>query len=403
METESVIQPIREILEHARSQGKPDEITLRHTLNESWFSDALAWLLDPHGSHELGDAFLSGFVNAIATRRPEPDPLFAKLLADLKLRQFRRPGDKRLLSMRLENATALREFYLPAIVSRRKNQRSRYADVVVFDLDPDDGLFLVVENKLFGANHRGQLLDQYEAVEQKYATVPICKYVYLTLSGDRPNSRSTAERRILEHWTCLSWTTDVLGILEGIAQEPGPRLMELITLLRWLRRLIEASASRQGAVRELEQAFVDVGVFCLKEELVRLGEGKPGSWEITSTGHRSARLKHSAAPKRALTISMLANCSLAIQSKYRNKALCEKILIPFGASPDQTTHLLQLTARDIYGIHFNKPDAFFSQRAELERSGNAAPAVDCFLKFIWEHHFELGALLCVSRGEAMAP
>ena len=94
---------------------------------------------------------------------------------------------------------------------------------------------------------------------------------------------------------------------------------------------------------------------------------------------------------------MLANCSLAIQSKYRRKVRCEKIIIPFGAPADQTINLVRLTARDVYSVHFDKPEAFLSGGAVLEEAEPANREASSFLDFIWKHHLGIEALLRATR------
>jgi hypothetical protein len=399
METEATIQPIREILDYARSQAEPDEITLRHALNEGWFSAALAWLLDPRGSHGVGDAFLKDFVKTIAKERSAPRSGYARRVSLLKWGNAGGRGQY-TSKLRLGNACSIQEYYLSAAATKRKGRKSRSADVVVFDLDPKDGLFLVIENKLFGKNHKNQLLDELQLVEERYLSIPIREYVYLTLSGDRPVATTEDERKILNRWVCLSWTGHVLDILEAHAKNPDPRLSELIGLLRWLRALVEATAPRTRDVRRLERAFVKAGVDCLLEQLNHLGQGRVGEWRLNSTSDRSAILVHTGAPRRTLSISMLTACSLVVQSKYRKRARCDKLLVPFGAPLDQTQRLLEITARDVYWIHFDKPHSFFSRRRKPLRWGPKARSSKPLLEFIRKHHFELGALLCVSRSQS---
>ena len=396
MNPESTIQPIREILDHARSKAEPDEITLRHALSETWFSDSLAWLLDPQGSHDLGDAFLKGFVKTIAQIRSAPRSGFARRASHLKWGNAGGRG-RYTSKLRLGNACSVQEYYLSAAATKRKGRKSRSADVVVFDLDPRDGLFLVIENKLFGTNHKNQLLDEFQLVEERYRSIPIREYVYLTLSGDRPVATSEEERPTLNRWVCLSWTGHVLDLLTELAANPGPPLAELIRILTWLRTLVEGSTPHVKDVRRLERKFVRTGAECLLEQLDHLGEGKPGNWNSKWTSERSVQLIHTGAKRRKLTISMLTNCSLVVQSKYRNHARCDKLLIPFGAPLDQTIRLLQTTARDIYKIHFDKPDAYFSRRRKPTTTGKIARRAKPLLEFIWRRHLEIGALLCVSR------
>ena len=64
-----LLRDVKTLLDNAAIDGKPDEITLRHSLNEGWFSDALAWLLDPRGDHGLGVSFLRAFLKEVAKER----------------------------------------------------------------------------------------------------------------------------------------------------------------------------------------------------------------------------------------------------------------------------------------------------------------------------------------------
>ena len=358
MDLQATIKPIREILSHARAKSRPEEITLRHALNEGWFSDSLAWLLDPAGSHGLKDGFLKRFVERVDRQRSGPKQTIKRAVNRLTTGQA--PAPRNYASrLNLENATSLREFFLPATTSKRKGHRARFADVVVLDLDQEDSFLMVIENKLFGSNSKGQLLDEFEAVDQKYCNVRNVDFVYLTLRGDPPRRGTKAEQAVLHRWANLSWQDDVLGILEELVKRAEPRMRELIVVLRWLRSLSLAAAEQCQDVRVFEKRFVRAGSNSLLEELRMLSEGKPGHWEPVSQGERSARFRHSRARTRSLIITMLSDCSLAVESKKGKKPQCEKILIPFGAPPDQTAHLIRLTARDVFRAHFDKPNAFF--------------------------------------------
>jgi hypothetical protein len=60
----------------------------------------------------------------------------------------------------------------------------RYCDLVLLDLDSDDGLTVFIENKLFTCNQADQLVEYLEAAEEKFSRIPTREYVYLTLRGD---------------------------------------------------------------------------------------------------------------------------------------------------------------------------------------------------------------------------
>jgi hypothetical protein len=238
-------------------------------------------------------------------------------------------------------------------------------------------------------------------VESKYSRVPIREYVYLTLSGEPPSSIHADEVAILPRWVSLSWTRQALDLLERLGTSPGPRLSELIGLLRWLRALFAASACQSSAITTFEKAVIAAGTECLLEELNRLAKPKRGEWHVHHSGTRGARICHTRTPRRALTVSMLANCSLVIQSKYRRKAKCEKILVPFGAPSGQVLNLLHITARDLYWVHFDDPNRYLADRRRRTHLNELEESCRPLFDFIWRRRFELAALIGVSRRQAI--
>ena len=57
---------------------KPCDALLLEAQSETWFSNQLAWLLDPKGSHGLGVKFLNSFVQKVAQHRSSYDKKTAK-------------------------------------------------------------------------------------------------------------------------------------------------------------------------------------------------------------------------------------------------------------------------------------------------------------------------------------
>jgi hypothetical protein len=107
----SLLRRTKLLLGEAAVSGKPNEITLRHVLNEGWFSDALAWLLDPRGDHGLGVRFLKEFLKEIAKQRCSKGAGYARRASHL--RWSKTPGrGQRATVLRLGNAASFREFYL---------------------------------------------------------------------------------------------------------------------------------------------------------------------------------------------------------------------------------------------------------------------------------------------------
>ena len=380
------------LLDAAGEVGRPSEGLLRQALNEGWFSGMLAWLLDPRGDHGLGVRFVQEFLKQIARERSEDGQSYARLATHLKWSGAAGPG-KHVSKLRLGNASSLREFYLAR--AEHGSRGDRYADVVLLDLDTADGVFLVVENKLFGTDSQAQLSDLFDAVESRYQRARIREYVYLTLNGVRPTRAEAGDIEVAPHWVSLSWTGHVLAILEKLAPEAEGRVGELMGLLRWLARLRGGVELDVTAMSELVGAVVRAASTCLLEELNRLADPKHGAWSVLYESGRGARLRHSSSPKRTLQIQLLPSCSLIIQSRYRHRARCDKLLVPFGAPARQVFNLLHVTARDIYYVHFDKPSLYLRDSRRRTRLNEVEHAAEALLNFVWRRRFELQATLGV--------
>ena len=265
----------------------------------------------------------------------------------------------------------------------------------MLDLDSKDGLVLVIENKLFGTNSTGQLRDQLLGVEDKYSRATIREYVYLTLVGEKPSSILPAEAPLLNRWVALGWLTQVLDILDRLEPDPRGRLKELVVLLRWLKELEGQAKAESETVRLLIETILTGTVDCTLFELNRLcGHGE---WKRKTTASHKHRLVHSSAPSRHLSLKLLTNCSITLQSKKSGRPQCDKLLLPFGAPSRQVFNLLHITARDLYWIHFGKPMAFLKNTVRKKHLNETEKSFAPMLDFIARHRFELQALLGVSR------
>ena len=254
---------------------------------------------------------------------------------------------------------------------------------------------LVIENKLFGANHTGQLRDQLLGVEEKYSRATIREYVYLTLFGDSPTSKLETEKPHLNRWVTLGWLTQVLDVLDRLEPTPAGRLHELVTLLRWLKRLEAEGRNHSETVRTLIEIILTGAADCLLGEMNRLCRN--GGWERKSAGSHKHRLVHSSARSRHLSLKLLTNCSITIQSKKSGRPQCDKLLLPFGAPSRQVFNLMHITARDLYWIHFGKPKAFLANARRRKILSKTEKEFAPMLDFIAKHRFELQALFGVSR------
>lgn len=234
-----------------------------------------------------------------------------------------------------------------------------------------------------------------QAVEDKYSRATIREFVYLTLVGEKPSSILKTEKPLLNRWVALGWLTHVLGIIERIEPNPKGRLEELVVLLRWMRTLERQAQDDSETVQLFIEMILTGTVDCVLFELNRLC-GK-GEWKRKTSGSHKHRLVHSSAPSRHLSLKLLTNCSITIQSKRRGRPQCDKLLLPFGAPARQVFNLMHITARDLYWIHFGKPKAFLANAKRRKTLSETEKAFAPMLEFIAKHRFELQALLGVSR------
>lgn len=345
----------------------PDEFLLQTALNEAWFSNTLAWLLDPRGSHRLGVSFCQDFVSLIGRCRIEPEGCYFRRATFLK-RGKEGPGVG-TTGFSFQNAAALREYYLSCSIDRTNDRGNRFCDVVFLDLDSSDSFFLAVENKLFTSDHVGQLSEYREAIETKYARATVREFVYLTLCGDQPVfARENWES---EHWVRLSWTRNVLDILENLAPDGGkevhPQVIELKKLLCWLRHVTDLNVDRVSLKRLMLRAAAE----CLYEELVRLDKPDGGQWELEKTKCEAERceaerISYTVRTAAYLTLELTPGLTVTVQGRrYNGKAEFDKIVVPFGAHPDQVINLLDVAARDIYHKFFGKPTAHLGTARRL--------------------------------------
>lgn len=381
---------------------------LRRALNETWFSDTLAWLLDPKGSHGLGVKFLQAFLVTIAKKREEGLPNgteYARRATHLKYGKSNNKGQA-TSKLTLANAAVLREFYLSGGIGRNA-ESGKYCDVVVTDLDSGDGLFLVVENKLFTTNHPRQLAGYLQTTETRYSRVPIREYVYLTLDGSEPVLGDEQDRAIHTRWVRMSWLGDVYEALLSTAKvsTPEPRVTEMISLLGWIRELVSWEGARgrgvsQEAVAQFAPTVLLAAAQCLHEELERLNGGI-GSWGLAPkqlpTTNRRIQIGYSKTHAHRLHIELLPSYSVAVQSRHKGgEATFEKMLVPFGAHPDQVFNLLDITARDIYHAKFAKPDEALSDNRRLTKTVSLMKQKHRELfRFLYTRRFELKVLFGV--------
>ena len=176
--------------------------------SEEFHSNFLAWLLDPKGSHGLGDHFLQGFLAVSGAPRAI------------------RAGDRPSTTIRREKHVAL-DGGRGRLDIRILNESARF--------------LCAIENKIRAPESGNQLAWYRKVLEHDH---PDCRVhrVFLTPRGVMPDD---PEER--EHWTAISYT-DVLRLVEeAIAPEGNSANEDVVAFLRQyaitLRRNIVSEVS----------------------------------------------------------------------------------------------------------------------------------------------------------------
>jgi len=320
---------------------------LPHFISEEWFSNQLAWLLNPKGSHGFKHLFVKEFLKLIAKNRSSKRSKYKRLETFFK---YGKSGKgQTTTSYKLTNVSTVRELFLPKPY-KIKEEGNLFADLMILDLDSKDNFVVFIENKLFGVNQAYQLSNYRKRANTKFKKCSVREFVYLTLNGDSPNEYNNADADN-KYWVCMSWTKDVLGIINKLKPRGGDaKLRELRSCLKWLDKL------------KVEKGFRDYSAFnhnllksissCLLEELNRLNKSKGSSWEFIKTKSKAIRMSYSRQPSKVLELKLLSNLSITIQTTKNNKQQTEKLFLPLNVQPDQLFHLLDLFAREIYYLHF---------------------------------------------------
>jgi hypothetical protein len=391
-----VITRLRASLSEVRTH--PDEVLLQTALNEAWFSNTLAWLLNPRGSHGLGVDFCKQFVALIARRRSEGSNGVKYARRATFLKWDKEGAGVGATGFGFRNAAVLREYYLSRPIDRRAESRGGFCDVVFLDLDTDDSFFLAIENKLFMSDHSEQLESYRAAIDEKYARASVRELVYLTLRGEEPIN---AGQRDLTHWIRLSWTDDVLRVLQELTSTEGvhhPQVAALISVLDWLEFLTDLNRIPLADRVLFRKRLLRAAAECMFEELTRLDAPDGGEWTLEPSSGSSERIGYSVRTASYLSLQLLPGLAVTVQGRHHSgKAEFDKIVVPFGAHPDQVMNLLDIAARDIYHKFFASHEPYLGGARRLRTS-----TTDMEIKhrpvfqFVHEHRFALKPILLQS-------
>ena len=146
---------------------------------EVYHSALLAWLLDPRGSHGLGDYFLRGFLSEAAIAAQD------KNVAGVT------PLD--VAGWKLSNVKVETERHLSDFRHDHLDVQHNYLDILL--TDTTDGFACLVENKIGSDEHSNQLSNYLRIVEREHkGLVPFP--IYLTPDGRQPGREEDAARYV---------------------------------------------------------------------------------------------------------------------------------------------------------------------------------------------------------------
>jgi hypothetical protein len=400
----SALKPTTILLDNQLSESianKPCDVLLLESQSEAWFSNQLAWLLDPKGSHNLGVTFLQLFLKRIGEWRSAQKGSDRKA-TNLKLGKG--GSGKGSTQFQLSNCSVFREFFLSQKAPRKKDS-ALFCDLAVADLDTGDGLFLIIENKLFTSDHPDQL-DKYEkSVHEKFVRAKVREFVYLTLRGEK-----SSHAKKDHSWVKLGWLTDIKEVLAASIEKrkhTSPLSMkvdELLSLLTWMDNVSALVSTRQKDWKGFETWLKKTSKSLLLDELRRLNKLKDKGWKPSERKNSSFLLEHSSFPTIGLQIGLATGMVVTaqlIRFGETKKSINEKILIPLGAHPDQVVNLIDIAARDIYRSLPGKTNKYLAdkRRRKNHEIGNELKNE---LTVLYRHRYELPLLLKLYKSHAFS-
>jgi hypothetical protein len=167
---------------------------LGHTYAENRHSNFLAFLLDPNGSHGLGDIVLRSVIQRALKATSKPIDVISFSMVDL------------------DNTLVLRE----------------HQNIDIFAVNDEKKFTLVIENKIRSTEHSRQLQRYREHVEREYADYENI-YLYLTPNSEEPSD---------ENYLPFSYV-EVAEIVERLVELPTNKISQNVrsTLEQYLQIL----------------------------------------------------------------------------------------------------------------------------------------------------------------------
>ena len=181
--------------------------------DEEKHSRVLAWLLNPKGNHQLGDAFLKSFLSVATNRKVSGLDLSA---ARVQLEWRNRVGGQ-----------------------------WGFLDILI--LDEKQRFLCAIENKVWSGEHSRQLTRYRQALKAKFPDFTQC---YVFLSPDRKPAQNAIER---EHWRPLDYGEICQLVEETLQNLSGSISEDVRVVLRQYANTLRRDILGEREVRELAQ------------------------------------------------------------------------------------------------------------------------------------------------------
>ena len=310
-------------------------------------------------SHGIGVSFVKSFIKIIAKKRSQGKSNYIRKATMLKEGKASKGVNTSVFS--LKNASPVRELYFSPIDNK---SGVLFSDLALLDLDSNENLIIIIENKLFGNNREGQLDAYQKRTDIKFKRCKVREFVYLTLDGREPfiHSDSAAELKSNKHWVTLSWINDILPLLEKLA--PSKTKGSLKKTIKILNDIKNISDKRGWShIETTKEQILEVVSDCLLEELNRLDKKEGSSWSKTKVAKNKVTLNYSKYSATELVLKLLPDLSITAHSERNTTAISEKLYLPLNIHPSQILNFIDLFAREIYYSYFgNQTMEYLSSR-----------------------------------------
>lgn len=343
----------------------------------AWYSNSLAWLLDPCGSHDLKHGFGQCLWERVAKR---------------KTGTIEVPSEAEL-----KTATVLRELHLnrrdPQALPRL-SPNSRLLDLLYVGASgPGFTWYLAIENKLFGTADSEQLCHYSERLGEMFPDCANRQCVLLTLEPTISDA---------EGWVNLTWFDDVVAILAMARREAGSghakaeldRFSTQLQRLAFLRRPeVCANAGADG----LKSAVVAVHSELLRtalngtSEFCRKGWFDDGNADGGEPSAAAGDLRFGGSEKR-LKVSFQSPMGVFVHLWKGKNSQGPQVFLPLGTNGALTPHLV-LDAADYIQRRYKLQPTLKSDANALRAVTSLCQKYKSLFDCLFQHRLKLPLLL----------